>query len=192
MEQEEKIKAFLEHLLDKHDTYHHQKENMAHAGIMLQAAIFGGIISITHLENTWLAEIASQKIFIIFVLVIWMLLHIYIRIQLRLKRWAAINYAGCFRAFREFVNKDFKTIEILPSNIPGYRTKEIFSHFDLLIPIPTSQIKSDVGNEDYPKFIANKIQEQYDEHKTGSSRYEWFLTIASYTMLIIIILRFVI
>ena len=181
MRKDEKVKDLLENLLAKHDSYHHHKENTSHVGIILQITFFSGLITFS--ETSLLKEIDSS-LMVISISVIWLLLHIFIRNQLRLKRVAAINYAGCFSAYLTFVNCKFKKIDLKPKTIKGFKSPKYYNFLDNLFPIGRAAFKTDIlGTNEYPSFIAKSVQTRYDNFKTSRTRYEWIFTITSIIML---------
>ncbi len=191
MDKENQIKSFIEYLLERYDSYHHQKENVSHAGILLQVTVFATIMAISQVDG-WFGSIEILWIKILGFSLIWFLLHIFIRVQLRLKRWAALNYAGSFRAYREFIKKDIlNKKDIKPKKFPGFPKNRFLIFLDFFIPIGRAQVHSDVGNSDFPAFIADTIQEQYDNYGTGSTAYEWIFTLGSLIMYAISIIRII-
>jgi hypothetical protein len=83
-----RAEKLLEHLISENESYHNHKEIMAHAGLLVMLALCGGIISVKEWPPTWVPQLHLSSEWVTFLLffLLWLLLHIYIRWQLRHRR----------------------------------------------------------------------------------------------------------
>lgn len=86
---------FIQHLSDTR-SYHHHKENMAHASLLVQAGLAGFIVVTENWPPIWMKVAFSLEnyITIFIVLIFWGTIHSIITWQLRLRSLAAIEYAA--------------------------------------------------------------------------------------------------
>ena len=177
----ERAEKLNSQLLSDHSSYHNQKERMAHVGFLLEVAIFGGVISTKNWPPTWIPDITFSAQIIAFsaFTLIWLFIHIFIRWQLRNRRWAALQYAGVLRAARKWVVEPPTPEDLQPYKIDHpIETNKLGVLFDYIIPWPKARIRSDLGMEGFPKCIVDGVKEQ-DNEGTGAVFAESLLTFGS-------------
>jgi len=180
----------LELLLVETSSYHNHKETMAHSGMALELAIFVGIVFLKHWPPIWVPEtwISAQLLAFLGFTLIWLLIHVFIRWQLRNRRDAALRYAALLRTIRKWTleppEKDdlsaFKNVQ-----------KSRFSFkviIDFIIPWPSAPLYEDVSNEDYPCGFITELDKQ-KKKGTGAIHSEIFLAIGNFLIFIFVFLR---
>lgn len=187
-----RAEKLLDLLISNYESYHSHKETMAHAGLLVMLALCGGIISINNWPPTWIPQLhlsANWVSFLLFFL-LWLLLHIYIRWQLRNRRIAAVVQIGAYNAFIEWVSNDPKNDDLnLPSlqddNSKGACGLKTF--FDHIIPIPSATYNIH-QNFIFPNWVSEEINKQIKKG-AGSIFGEWLVTLGSFLVLIIVAIR---
>jgi hypothetical protein len=115
--QVKKAEQFLRDLLPQMNSFHDHKENLAHAAMAVMAGLVGTVLLTDHWPPDWLdysysyfcPKVAAYIIFTI----LWGLIHVYMRWQLRQRRSAAIMYNAAIYRLSEWVGRkptpaDFK------------------------------------------------------------------------------------
>lgn len=185
----ERVDKLLEHLLADYSSYHNHKENMAHAILLVQLAVFGAVASTSPWPPAWVSDvtvsftISKNWLASLAVFAVWALSHFLLRWQLQRRRWAALRYAGTLRTVRDWALSPPDQSDLEPwkagrkVRLRAWRT--ILDY--LLPPIGTLEnIGSDVSDEGFPKGLVTRITEQ---NRTGAVRAEWVLTMGSYLIL---------
>ena len=57
-----------------------------------------------------------------------------------------------------------------------------------VIPFPQATLHEDVGKENYPEWIGNAVRKQ-EQEGTGAIWSEWLVTLGSFLLLVIVLLR---
>jgi len=118
--------------------------------------------------------------------------HIYVRWQLRNRRYAAFVYAGALRAMGRCVQ-----IPLTPDDLVAYRPeapkRDLFARFagvvdGFVIPLPKAAIPEDVGKEEFPNWIGKAVREQ-EQKGTGALKAEWMETAGSFLAIFAVLLR---
>ena len=106
---------FAGYLLADTRAYHNHKETMAHACVALEIAIFGWIMS----KDGWaMATSVKQALFWLAFTGIWLLLHLYIRWELRFRRWSVTQDFGIRRMLANWTSTNPTEEELLPYGEP--------------------------------------------------------------------------
>lgn len=188
----------IEILLPWNSTYHNHKETMAHVGIAVQIAFCTGILTLRSWPPNWVGEVSIFGVsfsprflsFFGFVL-IWMLIHWFIRWQLRHRRFAAVWDYGLIRTLRKWTFESPSLDDITPysqkkhknvmKKFPKYSKLKIILDFF----IPINILNSD---ETYYGLPVDLVKEIVDQAKFvfRSIEAEWFLTFGSFILLIIV------
>lgn len=167
----ERLERFAETLLKEHSAYHTQKERMAHAIFLIQIALLGTIISSSTWPPTWLPDKIFKSTPISFVTfsMCWLLIHIFMRWQLRNRRWAAIQYAGVLRSMRKWATSPPTEKDIRPYFTSEETSKSnLFDFLDFLIPRPDVKVVSDVEKIGFPQGIVDGLHEQESKRIGGT------------------------
>lgn len=179
-------------LLQQYERYHNHKETMAHTGLALQFAFVAAILNM----ELWPPEWVFQYKFInpyylsgFMFFSIWFLFHIFMRWQLRKKRYAALFYAALMRTLLSWSKDQPKGKDLKPYNSNNLSSSSrLLVIMDCLITCYSASIKSDVGIKGFPTSFVVKYKEQIDDG-TGSIKGEWILWVASVFMLILGVFR---
>lgn len=182
----ERHTKLLELLLAQSETYHNHKETMAHAGVLLQIALVAGMVSVDPWPPSWVPEvhISARVLIAVAFVALWLLIHVFVRWQLRNRRSAALTNAACLRTLRKWAttpptDDDLKPYQVKSSQKPSVR---IFLDEDF-IPPPSVTLHYDVDKEDYPSGMVQEWINQEGNLGTGAVRAEWLLLIGSILIL---------
>jgi len=168
---------------------------MAHAGVLLALALAGGVLSLDTWPPTWVPKLwvfCRRWVAFVGFVVPWVLVHIYVRWQLRNRRYAAFVYAGALRAMGRCVQ-----IPLTPDDLVAYRPeapkRDLFARFagvvdGFVIPLPKAAIPEDVGKEEFPNWIGKAVREQ-EQKGTGALKAEWMETAGSFLAIFAVLLR---
>lgn len=130
----DRAKHFLEILLNQQEIYHNHKETMAHAGVLVQIAIAAGILTKEDWPPVWLDYNYYPAVFTtVGIILIWLLVHIFIRWQLRNRRGAALMYAAILRTLRFWVHTDPIEEDLKPYTPANKRPSVLVILIDYLI-----------------------------------------------------------
>jgi hypothetical protein len=177
-------KKMIGQLYQRYFSYHNQKENIIYIYIAFEISLLTFIFSleqwpscilVNRLKSNCILFIVAILLFIMFLIA----LHIFLRIQLRLKRWAAIRFKileikllGQYKS-----DKDDKSIDINP------KRKKII--LDLFFPVPNLYVKSDVDEDNFPDDLKKMLLSK-KLNKTGSYCFELLLSILSFIIILTI------
>ena len=185
------LEKYANLLLSNTSSYHMHKETMAHAAFLVEVALFGAIMSMSQWPPSWVPTISlsSKYVGMIGFLVIWGAIHVFIRWQLRNRRWAALRYGGIIRAIRTWITKLPEDDDYLP--YVGEKTKgkhKLCRLADMIITWPQADIISDVELDGEPTGIVKCIKEQ-EKVGTGAVKAEIILTYGSILILLSVMFR---
>jgi len=181
-----RARQFAECLLSDNQTYHNHKETMAHACVVLEIAIFGWIMS----DNGWeIATGINKKLFLFLFTVVWLMLHLYIRWQLRYRRWAAKQDAGIRRMLGEWTYKSPTKEQLQPykESTPKPPSSQIL--IDWFIPNFCGGHLHDLAAKNYPIQLVESIKEASSEKDNSLYIGEWLVTILSMFLFLIVFFR---
>jgi len=191
--------SFLELLLAQYETYHNHKENMAHAGFLLQLGALVAAITANEIPPPWMNSLLCPKMLTTAALVAtWFMTNLFIRWQLRNRRFAALLFAAILATLRDWAVNEPSDEELQPekSNKPSSEKpcwsnlvlSRILVLIDYLLPLPSTMLHSDVPLLKYPKGLNNRFKEQ-QQVGTGAIKSECFLFIAGAVLLALAIVR---
>lgn len=190
----------VEHLLSEMKTYHSHKETMAHAALLVMLAFCGAILKAEKWPPNWVlglqvGGLCSQQLTFLAVFILWLFIHIYMRWQLRNRRAAAITYAGSLRALAEWATRcpvDNDLNQYCPESTRHKFLAKIggwlATLLDYVVPFPWATVHYDVGKEAYPKWLGKAIRQE-EKRRTGAIKAECLVTIGSFFVLFIIVVR---
>lgn len=177
---------FAECLLNDNESYHNHKETMAHACVVLEIVIFGWIMS----KDGWsIATSMNPIIFWFTIIAIWILLHVYIRWELRFRRWAAKQDAGIRRMLCEWTRTNPKKDKFEAYQDKPKKPHWLQSLIDCFIPHFCGSHPHDLAAKGYPIPLVEAIEEASKEKDNSLRLGEWLPTGLSLILIIIIILR---
>jgi hypothetical protein len=103
--QVERAEQFLRDLLPQMNSLHDHKENLAHAAMAVMAGLVGAILVMDDWPPDWLdysySYFCPKVVASIVFAILWLLIHVYMRWQLRQRRSAAIMYNAAIHRLSE-------------------------------------------------------------------------------------------
>lgn len=183
----------LKVLFEQGELYHSHKETTAHAGVTLQFGLMAGVLSLSSpLPPSWVPSISlSPKFLLVFGFVaLWLLFHVFIRWQLRNRRWAAIWNAALTATLRNWAATPPTPADMAPFALQGVQAKRsrLLIACDLLFPCTGASLHSDVSRFGWPTALVNMWVEQ-ERTGTGALGAEWLLWLGSVFALVVGLLR---
>jgi hypothetical protein len=102
-----RVADFARVQLERYEHYHAHKESMAYAGLALFAAAAGAIL----IADKWPPAawgVYRTTIATVALMAFWAVVLLYLRFQLRRRRWAALRIAGCEHVLAKWATGDLK------------------------------------------------------------------------------------
>ncbi len=163
MTRDEKMADFAKAQLARYTAYHTHKETMAYVGFGLFAGLIGAIlVSENWPPNDWGCD---RKLLALTVLTLtWIVALIYLRFQLRRRRWAALRMAACERTMANCVTEtkfDASGFEKKDSTLSNVKCVEFIVDFvfwplqSAVKPIKKTKVES-TGN--YPGMFVDALE----------------------------------
>ena len=186
----DRLEKYTYLLLSDASTYHNHKETMAHAAFLVEVALFGAIMTMNKWPPAWIPSsyVSARILAFIGFFIIWIIIHVFIRWQLRNRRWAAIQCAGIIRAIRKWINEPPKNEDFKPYKSSSGKLSNKLDFLDFIITWPKAKIIDDVGNDGEPSGIVECILEQ-EKIGTGAIRAEFILTFGSILIPLFVLFR---
>lgn len=184
--QVERAENFFRDLLSNMDSYHDHKENLAHASIAVMGGLAGSILVMDDWPPTWIpcswSWLVTPTVFIL-----WGLIHLYMRWQLRQRRSAAIMYNAATLKLGEWVKEppipnDFE-IEIQQHS---RRFNKVWFYLDHVF-VCRKGILLEHNERLYPNWVMVSFERERKEMPGIPA--EWILTLASIGLGILALLR---
>jgi len=152
-EAKKQLQEFVSQALARYVTYHDAKENMALAGITLFLAAGATILVAKDWPSSFLSGTGS--ISIIALSLVWLLVSLYLRFQLRRRRWAALRVAGCEWLLAEWLPDSPKALanqsDMAVKRRPGWFIRAVDVAWPLKAAVAV--MKPDTPSQVYPKEI---------------------------------------
>lgn len=181
---------FAECLLSNNMSYHDHKETMAHACVVLEIAIFGWIMS----NGGW--AIATSVRFIWFFLVsivVWLLLHVYIRWELRLRRLSAFFGHGIRKVMIKWTSTNPTMEELQPyeeSNKNNAKGPCLFwIILDLIVPCFCGSLPLEHAPIGYPTALVEAFKKAEVDGDECLYLGEWLPSVFSLLIISVVVLR---
>ncbi|MBI4522339.1 MAG: hypothetical protein HY695_00860 [Deltaproteobacteria bacterium] len=179
-ERVKRAERFVDRMLADVNSYQSHKETMAHAGLLVMIAVVGGLVSFKPWPPQWVPVLQvyfeQQTVAVLICVLLWFMIHLYIRWQLRRRRWAAVVYNGAVGAVAEWLRRD-PTGEDL--KYEQRTTKScalgacLLTVIDYVVPCAKAPL------DDLWKVGSAK----------GAVRAEWLVTLGSYSLLVILLAK---
>ncbi len=166
---------FLELKINHAGNFRNHYETMANVGVTIQIGLFAGIL-------TWhIPYLLSHWVVAFWFVIIWLLIHVFVRWQLRNRRFEAMHYNALDIALQKWANEPLNDlITYTPSKEEACRQWWVF--FDLLVLLPCAYrkkfclskpvvawkkavITNDKNREGYPRELVI----DWDKHQN-----DWF------------------
>ena len=160
-------RRFAEQLLSFTISYHNHKETMAHAGAAVQIGLLAAIMSLQEWPPKWAGNYECQQkvVTIVVFFVIWLITHVYVRWQLRNRRWAEAQNGGLRRILGKWSINEPCDQDLVPYTQKPLEPSWFIVMAGLLLPYPCGKFPPDHENEDFPTGIVKAIKER----ETGGS-----------------------
>jgi hypothetical protein len=177
----------LEIMLDQINSYHNHKETMANAGMIVQLGVTAGILSGIPWLPTWLksmqicACISPKFLTIAAYCAIWGLINVFIRWQLRNRRWAALFSSAVVEVLRRWANSDPTPTDLDPyrerSPLPEKRFADFIDTY--IAPNRSAGLYSDVSREGWPNALGEEWRKKAQAYMKEPIPAEWLLSLGS-------------
>jgi len=182
-----RAKQFAECLLSDNKIYHNHKETMAHACVVLEIALFGWIMS----KDEWAIVIDIGWIKFLLVLIgIWLPLHLYMRWELRNRRWSAIQDIGIRVFLARCVTKpkiqDFQPFEEKIQYPDCYCFSKLIDH---VIPFFRGGLQAENSAHGYPIALVKALRNAARDKNWSLYFGEWLPSFLSLFLLGILLVR---
>ncbi len=176
---DEENRQFAYELLRDRQSYHEQKENAANTIFLVETSLFGALMA-TNVNARFPEAVANLGWgFVLLVVFVWCLLHVFMRWQLRNRRIAALQVKALMIALTDHLSRDELRTKVLyepkPMRTGGF--------VDFFIPVPASTIVTDVALRSMPDWYRARFLAA-QESGTGAGFGEIFPTYGSITMLL--------
>ncbi len=167
-------------------SYHNHKEAMAHAGFVVQLVLLTAIFGANTWPPCWMPDAIPKEITAtIGIVVIWLLIHIYIRWQLRQRRFAALFIKCAIQTLKDWENSGTGDMAYPKEISATPEVKKIYRCADYLLPCKKARVPMDEGLEGYPLDFTAKMKTEY----TGALFGERLVWVGSITTLVIMLFR---
>lgn len=182
---------FAYKFLSDRESYHHHKEQMAYIGFLIETAFFTAIMTFN-----WNESLACPQSVLSLAIPFWAFLHVFIRWQLRLRRFAALQVATVLSVILKNLTQvhegETTSSNLLGKdkggNVSGPSKRTYPAWIDYLIPCPSAHIYSDVDIKGYPGWYQEEFKAAANRG-TGALLGEHLVTWGSWLILIFMIVR---
>jgi len=175
----EKDKQFAYAFLSERESYHSHKESSAYTIFAVEAGFFGALLT-----TDWYTKIVSAtccpKLIILtfFIVPIWVLVHTFMRWQLRNRRIAALQVGTIIAALLD----DLKAVDDVVAQHSGQHITGIMRLMDYFVPVYSATVMGDIDIKSFPDWYRNRYI-KFQQNGTGAVTAEWFPTIGSLLIL---------
>jgi hypothetical protein len=147
-----RVKQLLELRMSQMQSYHNHKETMAHAALLVALAVSGAIISTSPWPPSWVPSLSISNKVVAFLIVtlIWLLIHVYMRWQLRNRRVAAQYVACLLKVLRDWANTPPSEEDLKPYTDTMTGGSKFISFVDFFVPLKSTTIPLVEGLQGYP------------------------------------------
>ena len=161
-----RITTFLELRLAQMHSYHDHKETMAHAAAIVLLGYVAAVISLQTWPPEWVPALLISRdiVSLVGAMGVWLLIHVYMRWQLRNRRVAALYVACLLKVLREWAITPPADKDLKPYCRPKSKKSRFHIWIDYLIPYPLSQVSTDEGLKGYPEAMVR----EYLDTKSGA------------------------
>ena len=182
----ERLRKFVEFRASDFSSYHDHKETMGHAAVVVQGALF-----VTAMQGDVWRLLCDYGVWGFgFFTTFWMLIHVYMRWQLRLRRFAAIQWDGIVRTLAWCATNE----EIPQQALKHYEVEErgephgLNELADMLFPIFAGGLRWDHNAWGYPLRLTEELKAVHNPGNWNRLG-EWIPTGASLLMFVGVVCR---
>jgi len=160
---------------------------MAHAALVVALGYVGAVISIDIWPPNWIPNTcaARETIAMLGAMIGWLIIHVYMRWQLRNRRVAALYVASLLKVLRHWSQTPPTEDDLKPHNESNSPSSTGSNWLDFFITTKSARISTDEGLEGYPKAMVK----EYLETKTGALFAETLVTWGSIFLGLILLVR---
>ena len=186
----EKEKILLEVLAewcDRFRSYHDHKESMAYAGITLFAG--AGLASL--FSSRWPPDWGehTKALAIAAVLALWIVFLVFLRFQLRRRRWAALRVAGCERLQARLIQGTPSEQDLAPWAATAVPKTSLLTRFtDWFWPRQATVKAVDLREGVYPRILVQEWLEQ-EARGTEAIDHERLITVTGWLITFLSVVR---
>ena len=182
-----RITDFLELRLSQMHSYHNHKETMAHAAILVALAFVGAVLSSSTWPPQWIPplQVSSRGVAAVGVTMVWLVIHVYMRWQMRNRRVAALYVACLLKVLRRWADTPPSEEDLKPYQDTIPPTHKIHFYVDLLIPWKWARVPSDEGMQGYPTAMVT----EYLKTDTGALFAENLVSYGSIMLVLVLLVR---
>jgi hypothetical protein len=181
-----RVKQLLELRMSQMQSYHNHKETMAHAALLVALAVSGAVISASSWPPSWVPSlsISNKVVTILIVTGIWLLIHVYMRWQLRNRRLAAQYVACLLKVLRDWAITPPTEEDLKPYMDTMTGGSKFISFVDFFVPLKSTAIPLVEGLQGYPAaMVAEYFRTTSDAFwaerlVSYGSVFLWFLILA--------------
>ena len=175
-EQVDRVTKLLELRLDHMQGYHDHKETMAHAALLVALAVAGFVLTSAEWPPKWVPPvyIPAKWVALLGLTVVWLIIHWYLRWQLRNRRVAAQLDACLMNILRKWAMTQPSKDEIDPETQGIQPPSLITDLLDFFYPLEKAAVP-DEGLKGYPKAVVT----EFAKTQTGALKAERVVTLAN-------------
>ncbi len=180
------LRNYVESMLTRLWAYREGKENFAIAAVVL----FLGAAATALISKDWPPEFAKGRILTTQVafLILWLLFAVYIRYQLRLRRWAALRVAGCEWLLAEWLPDSPRALSQKGQAPVVREPSDLLILVDILKPMKDAVAVLDPKVNVYPAEIVHAWL--WAQHRgTNAFRHECIIHLVGWLACLAVILR---
>ena len=192
------------------NAYHNHKKTMANAGIIAQLTVAAGIISAEQYPPDSMLPfqigclcVSPQVLSFVAIIAVWALIHVFIRWQLRNRRFAAIFCAALEETLRKWAGSDPDPTDLDPydptdpdpydpTDPDPYRSPKFENQLAgfvdrYLLPCSSATLHSDVSRKGWPSALGKELlyMERYYSTNREPNEGEWLLSLGSVLALLL-------
>lgn len=173
----DRVIKLLELRLDHMQGYHDHKETMAHAALLVALAVAGFVLTASDWPPKWVPAIyiPSKWVALLGLTIVWLMIHRYLRWQLRNRRGAAQLDACLMKILRKWAITQPSIDEIKPVTEAIPPPPRFNLLIDFIFPWEKATVAMDDGLKGYPKAVV----EEYKKATTGALQAETLVSLAS-------------
>lgn len=180
-----RVTNVLSSRLERLNSYHDHKENMAHASLLVNLAFVGALAGTKCADwpPQWSSSLSlyPRLAGAVGALLIWFCIHIYMRWQLRNRRVAAKLASVLTQTLMAWAQKPPSKDDLQPPP-PCLGPKKSWACclLDLIFPCPGTNPEFDDGLRNYPTSVVKMYENP--RTKTGAILAEWIVTVGSFLL----------
>jgi hypothetical protein len=189
----ERAIGFVRGLTSRYESYHDHKESMAFTGLTLFTGSAGAALVSEAWPPSWGSH--STLLAVAAVTALWLGILVYLRFQLRRRRWAALRIAGCERVLARWILSPPSDAELSPRRRDPFNVSWCVSYMDLLWPQKAAVLAMEPTSEDDPATYPSALVDAWlrqEKRGTAALKHERLITFAGWVMYLTVVVYTVI